>query len=129
MGQTGLDFEATQKTVPPKQIPFDEAMPLLRAVFEDPSILKIGHNLKYDSHVLLRPHNGGVKLFPVDDTMCLSYVLDTGVVERHSLDHLAVHWLSHETIKYSDVCGKGAKQVSFASLQPEAALDLSLIHI
>ncbi len=122
-GQTGLDFDEVQDAAPIKQIPFDEAVPLLRDVFEDPAILKIGHNIKYDSHVLLRPANGGIKLHPVDDTMCLSYVLDTGVVNRHSMDYLADHWLDYQTIKYEDVCGKGAKQVSFATIAPDAALD------
>ena len=122
-GQTGLDFDGVQDAAPVKQIPFDDAIALLRDVFEDPAILKIGHNLKYDSHVLLRPANGGIKLHPVDDTMCLSYVLDTGVVNRHSMDYLADHWLDYQTIKYEDVCGKGAKQVSFAAIAPDAALD------
>ncbi|MEC8108845.1 MAG: DNA polymerase I [Pseudomonadota bacterium] len=122
-GQTGLDFDGVQDAAPIKQIPFDDAVPLLRDVFEDPAILKIGHNLKYDSHVFLRPANGGIKLHPVDDTMCLSYVLDTGVVNRHSMDYLADHWLDYQTIKYEDVCGKGAKQVSFATIAPDAALD------
>jgi DNA polymerase-1 len=122
-GQTGLDFDEVQDAAPIKQIPFDDAITLLRDVFEDPAILKIGHNLKYDSHVLLRPANGGIKLHPVDDTMCLSYVLDTGVVNRHSMDYLADHWLDYQTIKYEDVCGKGAKQVSFATISPDAALD------
>ena len=57
-GQTGLDFDGAQDTAPFKQIPFDDAIKLFRDVFEDPAILKIGHNLKYDSHVLLRPANG-----------------------------------------------------------------------
>jgi len=96
---------------------------MLRPIFEDPAILKIGHNLKYDSHILLWPRNGGIKLSPVDDTMCLSYVLDGGRVGGHSMDHLAKHWLDYETIKFSDVCGKGAKQVPFGTLAPEAALD------
>ena len=122
-GQTGLDFDRVQDAVSITQIPFDDAIALLRDVFEDPAILKIGHNLKYDTHVLLRPANGGIKLHPVDDTMCLSYVLDTGVVNRHSMDYLADHWLDHQTIKYEDVCGKGAKQVSFANIAPDAALD------
>ena len=68
---------------PVKQIPFDDAIALLRDVFEDPAILKIGHNLKYDSHVLLRPANGGIKLYPVDDTMCLSYAVLISVANRH----------------------------------------------
>ena len=120
-GQGGLDLDAPADV--PVQIAFDDAMGLLKPLFEDPSVLKIGHNLKYDSHVLLRPHNGGIRLAPVDDTMCLSYVLDGGRVGGHSMDYLAGHWLDHTTIKYEDVCGKGAKQVSFASISPEAALD------
>jgi DNA polymerase-1 len=121
-GQSGLDFDATPATTP-QQIPFDHAMKLLQPLFEDPAVLKIGHNLKYDSHVLLRPSNGGIKLGPVDDTMCLSYVLDGGRVGGHSMDYLAGHWLDYTTIKYEDVCGKGVKQVPFGSLSPEAALD------
>ena len=121
--QTGLDFDGKKVEAPIKQIPFEDAIALLRDVFEDPAILKIGHNLKYDSHVLLRSVNGGIRLYPLDDTMCLSYALDTGIVNRHSLDYLADHWLDYQTMKYEDVCGKGAKQVSFSSIAPEAALN------
>ena len=120
-GQGGLALDDTPAA--PDQIPFDKAMAVLKPLFEDPAVLKIGHNLKYDSHVLLRQHNGGVRLDPVDDTMCLSYVLDAGRVGGHSMDFLAGHWLDHSTIKYEDVCGKGAKQVPFGSLAPEAVLD------
>jgi DNA polymerase-1 len=124
-GQGGLDFDADAGTgaVLPDQIDFDDAMAILKPLFEDLAVLKIGHNLKYDSHVLMRRHNGGIHLTPVDDTMCLSYVLDAGRVNSHSMDSLAGHWLDHTTIKYEDVCGKGAKQVPFGSLTPEAALD------
>ena len=120
--QSRLDFSA-EVPVAYKQIGFETAMAMLRPIFEDPTILKIGHNLKYDSHILLWPRNGGIKLSPVDDTMCLSYVLDGGRVGGHSMDHLAKHWMDYDTIKFSDVCGKGAKQVPFGTLAPEAALD------
>ena len=120
-GQEGLDFVAVPEQAPP-QIAFDQAMALIRPVFEDPGILKIGHNLKYDAHILMQGRNGGIALAPVDDTMCLSYVLDGGRVERHSMDFLAGHWLDHQTIKFEDVCGKGAKQVPFNAISPEAAL-------
>jgi len=120
-GQGGLALDAD--IVQPTQIPFDAAIAVLKPLFEDQAVLKIGHNLKYDSHVLMRPHNGGIRLTPVDDTMCLSYVLDAGRVGGHSMDFLAGHWLDHSTIKYEDVCGKGAKQVPFGSIAPEAALD------
>ena len=96
---------------------------MLKPLCEDPAILKIGHNLKYDFHVLARPENGAVRLSPVDDTMCMSYVLDTGRVPRHNMDLLADHWLGHKTIKYEDVCGKGKSQIRFDQLSPEAALD------
>ena len=106
-----------------QQIEFDAAIEIIRSLFEDPSVLKIGHNLKYDYHVLSRAENGGIHLSPVDDTMCLSYVLDAGRISRHNMDDLAMHWLEHQTIKYEDICGKGKQQVSFDSLSPEAALD------
>ena len=103
------------------QIDEAEALALLRDLCADPSILKIGHNLKYDAHVLSLEQNGGLSLSPVDDTMCLSYVLDAGRTERHGLDYLALSLLDIQTIKYQDVCGKGAKQISFAEVAPEAA--------
>ena len=82
---------------------FDQALGLLKPLFENETVLKIGHNLKYDFHVLSRAQNGGTRLSPVDDTMCMSYVLDTGRVPRHSMDMLAEHWLGHKTIKYEDI--------------------------
>ena len=120
--QGGLDFSGEDAVTYP-QIPFDQAMTLIKPLFENPTVLKIGHNLKYDSHILLRARNGGIALAPVDDTMCMSYVLDGGRVERHSMDYLAGHWLDYQTIKYEDVCGKGAKQVSFGAIAPDAALN------
>jgi len=119
--QQGLDFSAP---VPPsqiKQIPYDTAIEALRGLLADEAVLKIGHNLKYDMHILSQPRNGGLAVYPVDDTMCLSYVLDAGRTERHGLDHLALNLLQVQTIKYEDLCGKGAKQISFAEVPPEAA--------
>ena len=123
--QGGLDFSAPDPEAVVElhlqQIDFDTAMERLRALFVDPSVLKIGHNLKYDMHVLSQPRNGGLELSPVDDTMCLSYVLDAGRSERHGLDPLALNLLQVQTIKYEEVCGKGAKQISFAEVSPETA--------
>ena len=123
--QVGLDFMNSSETQGRvyKQIDFDKAITRLKILLEDPAILKIGHNLKYDSHILQQKGNGNINLSPLDDTMCLSYVLDAGRVERHGLDYLAMHWLSHQTIKFQDVCGKGAKQISFAQVTPENARD------
>ena len=122
--QGGLDFAGeaeVAETVVLEQMDEVEALCLLRGLCADPSILKIGHNLKYDAHVLSLEQNGGLSLTPVDDTMCLSYVLDAGRTERHGLDYLALSLLDIQTIKYQDVCGKGAKQISFAEVSPEAA--------
>ena len=122
--QGGLDFAGdaeVAETVMLEQMDEAEALSLLRGLCADPSILKIGHNLKYDAHVLSLEQNGGLSLTPVDDTMCLSYVLDAGRTERHGLDYLALSLLDIQTIKYQDVCGKGAKQISFAEVSPEAA--------
>jgi len=121
----GFDFlSADSEAAPtPEQIPFETAMAMLATLFHNPSVLKIGHNLKYDSHVLSYPDNGGITLTPIDDTMCLSYVLDAGRTERHGLDSLAMNMLGHQTIKYEDVCGKGAKQIPFGHVAIEAACD------
>ena len=115
-GQGGLDFSATSPVSYP-QIPFELAMDMLRPVFEDPAVLKIGHNLKYDSHVLRWPRNGGIKLYPVDDTMCLSYVLDGGRVGGHSMDYWRnTGWITIQLSLLISVAG--SKQVPFGSLSP-----------
>lgn len=122
--QGGLNFAGDAEvveTVMLEQMDEAEGLRLLRGLCADPSILKIGHNLKYDAHVLSLEQNGGLILTPVDDTMCLSYVLDAGRTERHGLDYLALSLLDIKTIKYQDVCGKGAKQISFAEVSAEAA--------
>ena len=119
--QQGLDFSAPKPVSEIKQITYDTAIEALRGLLADEAVLKIGHNLKYDMHILSQPRNGGLSVHPVDDTMCLSYVLDAGRTERHGLDHLALNLLQVQTIKYEDLCGKGAKQISFAEVPPEAA--------
>ena len=119
--QQGLDFSAPKPVSEIKQIAYDTAIEALRGLLADEAVLKIGHNLKYDMHILSQPRNGGLSVHPVDDTMCLSYVLDAGRTERHGLDHLALNLLQVQTIKYEDLCGKGAKQISFAEVPPEAA--------
>ena len=123
--QANLDLKDPPKIKdePFKQVDFEKAIKRLKLLLEDPAILKIGHNLKYDAHILQQKRNGNITLSPLDDTMCLSYVLDAGRVERHGLDFLAMHWLSYQTIKYQDLCGKGLKQISFAQVKPEEACE------
>ena len=123
--QQGLDFgsEVTEKAPEHQleQIDMETALTKLKDLCIDSSVLKIGHNLKYDAHIFLHEGNGGFSLSSVDDTMCLSYVLDAGRTDRHGLDHLASNLLQVTTIKYEEVCGKGAKQIPFAEVDLQQA--------
>ena len=105
-----------------EQINFDSAINLLIKILEDPSIIKVGHNIKYDMLVFSQKRNGSINLYPVHDTMCMSYVNDANRYS-HKLDSLAKDFFDHETIKYDDVCGRGAKQVTFDKIHPNDALN------
>ena len=118
--QSGFIFDDVKSF---KQIPFDDAISLIKPLLEDSSILKIGHNIKYDSLVMKQEHNGNINLNPVGDTMCISYVVDPGRVDSHKLDALALRELNHDTIKYDDICGKGKNKISFNQLSPLDALN------
>jgi DNA polymerase-1 len=103
----------------PLQIPLQTALDMLRPVLTDPSVLKVGHNIKYDMVVLARY---GVPVSPVDDTMLLSYVLEGGK-HGHGMDDLADLYLGHSTIKYKEVTGTGKSQITFDQVPLEKALD------
>ncbi len=113
----GLDLEGAAPA--PRQIPLDAALAALKPLLEDPGVLKIGQNLKYDELVLSRH---GIAIAPLDDTMLLSYVLDGGR-HGHGMDELARLHLGHETIKFKDVVGSGKARVTFDQVPLEAALD------
>jgi DNA polymerase I len=112
----------------PVQLDLDETLQKLRPLLEDEAKAKIGHNLKYDRHVLA---NHGITLAGIRyDTMLESYVLDS-TATRHDMDSVALKYLDHETIRYEDVAGKGAKQISFdqvpvATAAPYAAEDADI---
>ncbi len=103
---------------PPPQIPLDRAIGLLRPMLEDPAVLKVGHNLKFD-HAVLARH--GIRVAPFDDTMLISYVLDGGS-HGHGMDELADTHLGHATIKFVEVCGKGRDQITFDRVPLDKAL-------
>ena len=105
-----------------EQINFDSAINLLKKILQDPSIIKVGHNIKFDMLVFSQKRNGSINLYPVHDTMCMSYVNDANRYS-HKLDSLAKDFFDHETIKYDDVCGKGSKQVTFDKIHPNDALN------
>jgi len=116
--ESGDELELSGGEVP-KQIPMEEALALLKPLLADPSVLKIGQNLKYDICVLARY---GVDVAPLDDTMLLSYVLEAGL-HGHGMDELAELHLGHKTISYSEVAGKGKSQVTFDRVPLDKALD------
>ena len=109
---------ASSQPEPLNQIPLDTALDLLRPLFADPSVLKIGHNLKYDM-VVLRRYD--VVVSPLDDTMLMSYVLDGGS-HGHGMDELAALHLDHRTIAFKDVTGTGKSQVTFDLVPLDRAL-------
>jgi len=89
----------------------------IKPLLEDPSIKKVGQNIKYDFIVL---KNNGIEIDPVEDTMLLSYVLDAGN-NRHNMDTLSELHLGHKTISYKDVVGTGKKQLNFSDVNLEEA--------
>ena len=92
-----------------KQMSVERALALLKPMLEDPGVLKVGQNLKYDAVVLSRY---GIDIAPFDDTMLMSYALDCGK-GGHGMDELAKRHLDYETIKFYDVAGTGKKAKSF----------------
>lgn len=102
----------------PTQIDKSVALEKLRPLLEDPTIKKVGQNLKYDISILA---NAGIKLQGVAfDTMLESYVFNS-VASRHDMDGLALKYLGHKNIGFEDIAGKGAKQLTFNQIPLENA--------
>lgn len=93
----------------PQQISMADAIAVLKPLLADPSVLKIGHNLKYDLNVMERH---GLIITPYADTLVMSFNLDAGK-HNHNMDDLAALHFQHKTISFSEVCGKGKNQLSF----------------
>jgi len=102
----GLIFEAPAKL---EQISEEEALAALKPLLEDPSVLKVAQNAKYDIAVMLRR---GIKVAPIEDTMLISYVLEAGL-HGHGMDELSELWLGHKPIPFKEVAGSGKSQISF----------------
>ena len=102
----------------PAQLSRDDVLAQLKPLLEDAQQAKLGQNLKYDMSVLARYdiHMRGIAF----DTMLESYVLDS-TASRHDMDTLALKHLSHKTIHYEDIAGKGAKQLTFNEIEIDKA--------
>ncbi|WP_026471809.1 DNA polymerase I [Alkanindiges illinoisensis] len=102
----------------PEQLNREIILDQLKPYFENAAIGKIGHHLKYDAHVF---KNHGINLKGwVFDTMLASYVLNP-TATRHGMDDVARLYLSHMTITFEDVAGKGVKQLTFNQVPLEQA--------
>jgi len=99
------------------QIPLETVIERLKPLLEDPAVLKIGQNAKYDMAVLSRY---GVRVAPIEDTMLISYVLEAGL-HNHGMDELSKLWLGHEPIKFKAVAGTGKAEISFKHVPLEPA--------
>ncbi|WDS35399.1 DNA polymerase I [Pseudoxanthomonas sp.] len=97
----------------PVQLARDAALDALRPLLTDSAIEKIGQHGKYDLHVMRR-HGVDIAGY-AQDTLLESFVLNSGSA-RHDMDSLAKRYLGYDTIKYEDVCGKGAKQIAFSQV-------------
>ncbi|KQO53924.1 MULTISPECIES: DNA polymerase I [unclassified Methylobacterium] len=93
------------------QIPINAALTALKPLLEDPGVLKVGQNIKYD-WLVFRRQSVAIEIAPFDDTMLISYVLDAGK-GGHGMDELARRHLGHQPITFSDVAGTGKAKVTF----------------
>ncbi len=99
------------------QIDTQKAVALLKPVLENPAILKIAQNMKYD-WLVMRQYQVTIRSF--DDTMLLSYVLDAGTL-THGMDALSERWLGHKPITFKEVAGSGKTATGFAAVDLKRA--------
>ena len=102
----------------PQQLDRDSVLAALKPVFEDASKAKLGQHAKYDINIL--SHYGIAVQGLKHDSMLESYVWNA-TATRHDMDSLARLYLGYETIKYEQVAGKGAKQISFSQVDLDTA--------
>ena len=91
------------------QMPLAEALAMLRPVLEDPAVLKLGQNMKYDAKIFARL---GIEVAPIDDTMLLSYAMHAGL-HGHGMDTLSDRYLGHLPIPIKPLLGSGKSAVTF----------------
>ena len=106
VGHSGADLYSDA----PSQLPESLVLAKLKPLLEDESVLKIGHNLKYDWVMF---DKAGIDVAPVDDTMVMSFDLDAGRSFGHGLEELAKLHFDHECIPFKQLCGTGQKQITF----------------
>jgi DNA polymerase I len=93
----------------PDQLPMDQVLQALKPVLEDPSILKIGQNMKYDWKILARR---GIRITPFDDTMLMSYAMQAGL-NPHGMNELSDRYLGYQPVSIKTLLGSGKSQITF----------------
>lgn len=111
--------ENTENTV--RQLSPELVKKYLKPLMEAKSILKIGHNIKFDMHFISQILGEETRIFPLDDTAVISYVLDSSE-HGHGLDELALKFLNHKMISYEEVCGSGRNKITFDLVPLDRAL-------
>ena len=109
--------QSTEKKLMAGQLPLARVLELLKPLLVDGSVLKVGHNLKYDLVVLMKY---GIDIHPLADTMLMSYCLGGGL-HSHGLDFLAERNFGHKMISFSEVAGTGKNQKNFSEIEIDAA--------
>ena len=102
-----------------KSLNIKEVLKKIKPLLEDPSIKKIGQNIKFDFIVF---YKNGITLNSMEDTMLMSYVLDAGK-NRHNMDTLSEIHLNHTPIKFKDLVGTGKKEINFSEVEVDKAKD------
>jgi len=101
------------------QMGVDAALDMLRPVLQDPAVLKIGQNMKYDAKIFARYD---VAVAPIDDTMLMSYAMHAGL-HNHGMDTLSMRYLEHEPIPIKPLLGSGKSAITFDRVPVDAAVN------
>ena len=91
----------------------------IKPILEDPSIKKVGQNIKFDFLILSQ---NNIEINPLEDTMLISYTLDAGT-NRHNLDTLSEIHLNHKTISYKELVGTGKNKLNFSDIALDKATE------
>ncbi|MFN3991745.1 MAG: DNA polymerase I [Tabrizicola flagellatus] len=100
------------------QLPLAEVLAALKPVLEDPAILKIGQNMKYDWKIFARH---GIRITPFDDTLLMSYAMHAGL-HNHGMDELSDRYLGYQPISIKTLLGSGKSQITFDRVAIEDAV-------
>ena len=100
------------------QMALEDALALLKPLLEDPSVIKIGQNMKYDAKIFARY---GIDVAPIDDTLLMSYAMHAGL-HNHGMDVLSERYLSHHPIEIKSLLGTGKSQITFDRVPVEDAV-------